>query len=162
MTMKLMNSNLSTRASCGRALWLASGQSEPSRSAIPATKRCGGTMMRGGPPRPCSQLIRTWLLAPSAIGRGFSFTGPCSLLQDTCLALICSRTMGAQAGLLLLASLLLASQALALRPSNSLRVAIKEKQEEGAQTAVAPVKAYKNTKPLIGVLTQPCHDCPGK
>lgn len=21
---------------------------------------------------------------------------------------------------------------------------------------------YKNTKPLIGVLTQPCHDCPGK
>ena len=21
---------------------------------------------------------------------------------------------------------------------------------------------YKNTKPLIGILTQPCHDCPGK
>lgn len=24
------------------------------------------------------------------------------------------------------------------------------------------IPAYKNTKPIIGVLTQPCHDCPGK
>lgn len=33
-------------------------------------------------------------------------------------------------------------------------------EQQAAQAQDPP--AYKNTKPLIGILTQPCHECPGK
>jgi gamma-glutamyl hydrolase len=34
--------------------------------------------------------------------------------------------------------------------------------EEAAVKAVVAKAAYKTTRPLIGILTQPCHDCPGR
>jgi hypothetical protein len=37
-------------------------------------------------------------------------------------------------------------------------------EEKQVQSLVAKAKqsGYKNTEPLIGVLTQPCSDCPGR
>ncbi|PNH12468.1 Gamma-glutamyl hydrolase, partial [Tetrabaena socialis] len=43
----------------------------------------------------------------------------------------------------------------------SARVASKRNIQTRTSASDGP-KAYKNTKPLIGILTQPCHDCPGK
>jgi gamma-glutamyl hydrolase len=38
-------------------------------------------------------------------------------------------------------------------------------EEAAVRAVVARARAsggYQTTKPLIGVLTQPCHDCPGR
>ena len=35
------------------------------------------------------------------------------------------------------------------------------KRRDHSKGLPAPTK-YKNARPLIGIVTQPCHDCPGK
>ncbi|KXZ56974.1 hypothetical protein GPECTOR_1g88 [Gonium pectorale] len=64
----------------------------------------------------------------------------------------------ARSGVLLLALLAAAAVAQAARKPAYQQVSNARK---GDLVSSEPTK-YKNTKPLIGVLTQPCHECPGK
>lgn len=58
---------------------------------------------------------------------------------------------------LLLACMLLAGVVARPTPPSS-------DEEKQVQSVVAKAKqaGYKNTEPLIGILTQPCSDCPGR
>ncbi|KAG2441123.1 hypothetical protein HXX76_003975 [Chlamydomonas incerta] len=49
----------------------------------------------------------------------------------------------------------------ALALAQAARLGVQKDITSAATVSDVPTK-YKNTKPLIGVLTQPCHDCPGK
>ena len=60
--------------------------------------------------------------------------------------------------LLVLASLVFSGQA-ARFASQQHTVDVKLGDGDGPDP---PPTVYKTTKPLIGILTQPCHDCPGK
>ncbi|KAG2450314.1 hypothetical protein HYH02_004819 [Chlamydomonas schloesseri] len=56
---------------------------------------------------------------------------------------------------------LLALIVAALALAQGARLGVQKEITSGVSDSYVPTK-YKNTKPLIGVLTQPCHDCPGK
>ncbi len=56
---------------------------------------------------------------------------------------------------------LLALIVAALALAQGARLGVQKEINSGVSDSYVPTK-YKNTKPLIGVLTQPCHDCPGK
>lgn len=49
----------------------------------------------------------------------------------------------------------------ALAFAQAARLGVQKDITSAVTDSNTPTK-YKNTKPLIGVLTQPCHDCPGK
>ncbi|GIL44397.1 hypothetical protein Vafri_1876 [Volvox africanus] len=62
----------------------------------------------------------------------------------------------AAVGLVALLALLATVQS--ARPSSRKEIGVSKK---AGPVSYEPTK-YKNTKPLIGILTQPCHECPGK
>ena len=60
--------------------------------------------------------------------------------------------------LLLLAAVLLLGSSCAARPA----APDKSDEQKGVESLVRKANEYKNTAPLIGILTQPCSDCPGR
>jgi len=57
----------------------------------------------------------------------------------------------------LVAAVLIVGKATAARPQ-----ALDEQAQVTDLVARAKAGGYKNKEPLIGILTQPCHDCPGR